>query len=763
MVGSLGCAEEDNLIDLDSIERAPGGNLAPVVSLETDDSEFLVVPFGNELFVRESEEPRWNVVRASWPSRIDEPGLGVYEVASSVGRDAQTMSHQYFTEFDGMLWTVALPAATEQPRLLRSEDLGRTWREVGFPRSLHKQGAGTQPAKASLNPQIRLMTTESDLYLIGGAEVWRLMDYGERRNGTDSEQTRWESVTLDGVSLDSADDSPEGEEVEQRSRRERALPRSIRHYQAAETSHPYELLTIYGRHLEIYRRDEGEEQFQRVSTLDALDSDLAREPDGDSIFLVDSELLYRSHDRGETWDELEVYSDSLAPEKYRQIEIFEEERAETGTAIWLMGEKGSLWLSENDGEGWDELMERDPDGRRVTGLIQRQGGDVLWASTAGRGMLRSEDRGVHWSEANTGLRAGRSFRASLTGDRRMYVGTDSGLYERSTQGRVDDWSRVDDRAISAFWRRPEDHRLVSGTVGGGILIEAGAGEQTSSEAAPLGGSDQVAFAPPHLAGMVFPRTAIITIRPRPDSRDVVAWSHRKGPMISNDEGESWRRMQLGEAFLNALDSAVISSFLAMPDQTYFVVTRSRRSDEPTQLWRSVDGGRTWQATYSMMESSGETPLQLEQLPDHDEGLLMAHGSRVAVSTDRGETWSPIAGPWESGVVIGITVDGGEVAVAINAGHSTEIVWVTDLLQGGRIIQQYRLDWPPTRGLHADRPLDLEVLGDEVLLHEGSRIYSGQLPRRRTGGPTNVSFVVAVGVLILLITMAFGVLRTWETS
>lgn len=761
------CAEEDTTIVLEPIERPPGGDLATVVSLQTDTSEFLVVPSGNDLFVREVDEPQWNVVRASWPTRIEEPGLGVFEIASDRKRDADHISHDYFTVFNGALWTVALPAAAEQPILMRSEDIGRTWREVALPASLQERTLRDN-RRANLSPTMRLMTTESSLYLVDHYEVWRKESLGE---GTEADETQWEAISLDGVPLESAAAGDDGEwedvelvmssdvDSEPRDHRVDGLPRRIRHYKAADAAHPYELLTLYGRQLEVFRRDADEERFHRVSVLDALDSDLARDPLGESVFLVDAEGLYRSHDRGESWEALEVYSDSLAPESYRGIEIFEEERAESGVAIWLMGQDGSLWLSENDGEGWDELLERDPDGRRVTSLLKRDDSDVLWASTAGRGMLRSEDRGVHWEEANTELRAGRSYQASLLGERRMYVGTDAGLYERSTRARVDDWSQINDRAITTFWKRPGDERLVSGTVGGGIITEAASDEELSSEAAPLGGRDEVVFAPPHLQSVPFARSAIVTIIVRPDSRDIIAWSHRKGPMISNDDGGSWRRMQLGEVFLNALDSAVISNFLAMPNQTYFAVTRSRRAEEPTQLWRSTDGGQTWQATYSMMEGNGETPMQLQRLPG-DEGLLMAHGSRVAISTDRGETWSTISGPWQSGVVVGLARDGEQLAVVMNVGHATEMVWVDNLLEGGAITQKFRLNWPATRGIHADRPVHLEVLGDEVMLHEGSRIYSGELPRRSTGGPANVSFVVAAGVLILLITLAFTILRSW---
>ncbi len=762
-VALVGCADDEIEVWLDSVERPPGGVLDTVVSLQTEESQILVAPAVDRLFVRDVDEPSWQTVEVSWPAGIDEPGLAPFEAARRGGGDAGFLPRHYFTVHDGALWAVALPAVGRHWKILRSPDLGQSWQSVAVPEKI-EEGSHDEITYSQVVRSLRISEAGGGLYLNDGLHVWRKSD--EQPDG-DYEELRWESISLEGVPLrDDDENAPTDAEEEQPVRGE--LPIRVRHYLPADETHPYEIVTAYGRQLEVFRRDEGEERFQKVAALGALDTDLVRVPDGESLFIVDSELLYRSDDRGDSWTELEVDTDSLAPQDYTQMKLFADESLEAGFELWLMGDGGSLWNSVDGGQQWEEVLERDPDGRGLTGLV-RDDRDVLWASTEGRGMLRTADRGERWRLANPGLRAGVIYHATLADDQKMYIGTNSGLFERSIAVRNDRWNRLDQRATSALYISPEDDRMISGTSGGGIVVAAADRGEGSSEALPLVDGEQIQFLALHNPGIFYGRSSVVTFVDRPGSNDIVAWSHRQGPMVSNDGGSSWRRMPLGEAFRNAVEGSVVTGFLSMRDQTFFAVTRSRRVDEPTQLWRSRDGGLTWQATYSLMETEDETPMQLMRLPEGEseesEGLLMAHGARLAVSIDAGETWTSISGPWESGKINGMTVDTetGQVVLVMNVGHTTQVAWVDQFLAGGRVVRQHRLNWPPTRGLVGDRPLGLSVRGDEMLIQEDGRLYSGGTLRRQGNGHGNVSLVITLGAVLILTTIAFGYLRTWEVG
>ena len=62
-----------------------------------------------------------------------------------------------------------------------------------------------------------------------------------------------------------------------------------------------------------------------------------------------------------------------------------------------------------------------------------------------------------------------------------------------------------------------------------------------------------------------------------------------------------------------------------------------------------------------------TPLQLVRLANGGP-MVMAHGSRVAMSRDLGESWTVLSGSWEQGVVRGMELDGERVVLAIESTH-----------------------------------------------------------------------------------------------
>ena len=748
-----GCGPEDLRVSLQNVESSPGGQLATVKALEGDEGVELVAPAVDGLYVRGEEDEQWRRHGSQWPMGSETGGPGMFDTVSRAVAEPSVDPEHYFTVFDGGLWLVGVDGIGQPPRLMHSEDPGAGWQEIQPPGD-PTVGRVQQKELAPLVPQMRLIAGEESLYLAEGNQLWRAAEIS-----ADMEDGRrhvdWQPVSLEGTSI--ADGTGQSNEE--------GFPLSLHHYLPATQDHSYELLTVHGRELKIYRRDDGQEHFEKMTRLEGVDRDLLRVPGEDTIYLVDAAALYRSEDRGESWEPLEVSRDSLQPEDYRRLSIRnaggeEEEEEEAGYQLWVRGDDGGLWRSDDGGEDWEELRSRDADARAVTGLVFDEHRGRIWASTGGQGMLRSDTEGESWLQVNGGLDAASPTTASLSGPDRFVVGSNSGLYERSVLVDPDGWERIGDRATTAVHAEQSDQRLVVGTAGGGIELYVDNERVDTAEITAVGEREDVEFRPPHFQGVRFDSRSILEVLRRPGEGELIAWSHRQGPLISTDDGNNWRRMQLDDAFRSAIESAVVSHFLAMRDQTYFAVTRPHDRNQPTQVWRSEDGGATWQTTYSLREDPDETPLQLERLPD-DEGLMMAHGSYLAVSTDAGETWSSVSGPWESGMITGVDVDDDQAVVVMDLPHATEIAWVEDPLDSASVNQRYRLGWPATRSPDLHRPLEVEVQGDRMVLQEGENIYRGQLPQRAAGGADSVSLVVALGAVIAMITLAFAYLRRWE--
>lgn len=756
---AAGCAPEETRLPLQKVELGPGGEVPTVELLETDDARQLVAPTVDGLYVRQVEEDRWRRYNANWPTGGEDRGPTVFSTVDRARAGQIAEPGDYFAVVDNRLWTVGMDGTGQPPRLLLSDDPTAGWQDAELPEESNP-GRDRVNEMAALLPATRLITEDNTLFVADERRLWRAVDvHAEIENGRRS--VDWEAVSLQGTPLGDAEELV-GDAEELDSTRRGQFPLRLRHYLPATEDHPYELVTVHGRNLEVYRRGADQEVFEHTATLEMIGRDLVRQPGGESIYLVDAASLYRSDDGGESWEELDVARDSLEPEDYRRLEIRADDQAEAGYQLWVIGGDGGLWRSQDGGRVWDELRQRDPDARALTALVFDDERDQIWASTNGEGMLRSDTAGENWQMVNRGLEAAEPMVAALAGADQFVMGSSSGLYRRSMLGAAGDngETQIGGRATTAVHIEPGEGRMITGTAGGGIELYVEGQKVETSEIAAIDVSDDVEFRPPHLEGVQMASSTILDVVRRPESGDLVAWSHRQGPLISNDDGESWRRHRLDDAFRDAIDGSVISHFLMMRDQTYFAVTRPRGTDRPTHVWRSGDGGATWQTTYSFREDPEQTPIQLVRLPD-DQGLMMAHGSHLATSVDQGQTWSSISGPWDSGMITGLAVDGDRLVVVMELPHASEIAWVDDPIDSASVVQRHRLSWPVGHVPDSQHTLGVQVRGDRVLLQAGDTIYRGEMPRRATGGPDSVSLVVALGAMIGMVTLAFGYLRRWE--
>jgi photosystem II stability/assembly factor-like uncharacterized protein len=610
-------------------------------------------------------------------------------------------------------------------------------------------------AGSSTIPPLRLVASESDLHLVDGERIWKW----ELADGEVVEGSMWTAVDLEGVDLEENELEEDAQSEESVGKPGRLLPHRIRNFLPAEGDSEFEFLTVYGAQLDIYRRGAEEEAFEKLASLDAVDRDLRRNPYDGTLFLTTSSGIHRSEDEGETWEKMKIATGQVISESLGQLDFIENESVESGYTIWVSGTSGSSWRSDDGTQTWEAIRERDLDDRAVTGIARQKIGETLWMSTAGQGMWRSFDQGATWQEANENLHAGQTFDAAVTEDGRILVGTDAGLFERSEGDGEVQWRSLHSRATSAIYIHPDNGRIISGTLGGSIVVRTPSGEQHTSEAAPLGRDEEMHFESPHLGSAGLAPSAVVHLTRRPGTQDIIAWSHQQGPLISNDGGASWRRMRLGTAFRNALAGSVVTHFVSNQDNSYFAITRSQTPNQPTQLWRSTDGGETWQATYSFMNGDEETSMRLVRIPNSGQ-LVMSHGSRVAVSDDQGETWSQISGPWQRGGVTGMGLDDQQVVVVTDLAHTSEIVWLSDPIGDQEISSRHRVIWPQNWRLFADRPVGMAVEGDQVLLKDSEIIYNGLIPRRQTRLPGSIAILVTIFGIFSLSGISFAYLRTW---
>lgn len=736
------CTTEQTRVGLSEVGVPPGGAVAAVVRVGEGDEATIAAVGDDALFIRGLDDPGWSRFEGRWPRRINSAGLDLFDGVWAGMRRGQYQAADYVASSGGLVWLVAVPAANQPTRLLYSRDLGRSWLNAPVPDALNER---LRVTRADTAPLLRLLSPDDgQVYLTDGRGLWR---WSPESDGEVSARG-WQRISLGGVDF-------EGEEG-----RVELLPATLRNYLPATEDRPYELLTVLRDRLLIYRREAGADAWMLTSSVAAIDRALVSSPDQQEIYLLDRARLYRNSSVGELWEPVEVVRHSLEPQGNSAMLLRPDEDAAAGYVLLIAGDRGTIWRSEDAGATWEETRERDPDGRGITHLSAGARDDVIWAATRGQGVLRSEDGGKSWGLLNEGLNGARTYAVGFDARGQMLVGTDAGLFRRLESAGEERWQQVHDRATSAVMVNPRNDQLISGTLGGSVLVHDLNGQVRSSEAAPLGRADDVIFRPVHLDGVELPAAAIVALAARPGGQQLHAWSHQHGPLLSNDGGESWRRARLGEAFRSALEGSVVSAVVLDRDGRTYMVSRPLNPNRPTQLWRSGDGGETWQSLYSFMENEAESPLRLAQIPWREmTTLVMVHGGRVALSRDQAQSWVTVSGPWSGGEITGLGFDGEEMLLISDLPHASELIRVRRPEEPGAAVVRHPLIWPGNAGLRADRALDLQVRQRAMAFNEAGRVFAGEVPRRRTSLPESMGVLVTVTLVIILTSLSFAFLKT----
>lgn len=738
-----GCAEEIGRLEMSVLDKPEGGMIASLAILEDEEEAYVFAPSGGQLFTRSANRPGWESHEVSWPDSVLGAGLALFDGMRPAQTSFTFPQNQLFTAHQGMLWTVASPTFRAPMRLLWSPDRGRSWHDAPLPTMVGEgEGVGARAQGARLSRLRLLVTAEDTLFLTDSERVWRL-DWSDE---VELAPEAWTPISRSGIEFSSA-------------ARGASLPPMIRNYLPATEDRPFEVITLVHDQLSVYIRPSEAENWVLTSMVPTVDRQLVEIPGSARLFLVAVDGLYQSDVHGEKWERVPISAHLSRGLTYTSALALTDENAPAGYSLLLGAADGSIWRSIDGGIEWSETLSRDADGRGVMTFAVSKKQGVIWAGTAGRGVLESRDGGESWSIQNMGLTATRILAMAVDGSTGLLVGTEAGLFRQTGDPRSGQWTKLHERGTSSIYRHPENGRLFIGTLGGSIIVQHRDGREFVGEAAALGRVDRIMYQPVHLQNASLPPRAIVDITPRPGSQQIFAWSHQFGPLTSADAGASWRRLGLSEALRTALHGDLITHFKADQDQRLYVVSRPFEPTQPSQLWRSLNNGESWHAVYSFHPGSLQVPMRIgRSFQTPVDMLFMVHGDRLALSRDQGSTWSVTPGGWEGSLIQGATFTRDEIILIAQRSNAGELYVISDIESQARVVKAYNLAWPEGWVSHTDESVQVAYQDRYFFVHNVDTVYAGVLPRRKTRLPAGMSIAISIIGLSAITAISFTFLQ-----
>jgi len=279
---------------------------------------------------------------------------------------------------------------------------------------------------------------------------------------------------------------------------------------------------------------------------------------------------------------------------------------------------GTVYASGDAGGSWQETDAGLPTGTDIASLAVAPGGHTIYAGTAGAGVYASSDEGRSWQDDNAGdpiLSGGqiRSVLVSPTNGQLVYVATRDGYLGRSYDAgkhwqarQLPIGSLLTTLAIDGG--RPST--LLAGTSGDGLLLstDAGASWSTPFQNIPASTSVNAFAASPTNAGVIYAGTD-------------------NGIYQTIDGGATWQRESRG------IPDGITIDVVAVDPQHG---TRVVAGDANGNIYRSLDGGTTWNSVYSSSSAQINALLYDPARP----GTILAGttGSTLYRSTDQGANW-----------------------------------------------------------------------------------------------------------------------------
>lgn len=202
------------------------------------------------------------------------------------------------------------------------------------------------------------------------------------------------------------------------------------------------------------------------------------------IFYMGSQYVYRSLDRGDTW---ETISPDLTKNQksgnvpFATLTVVEESPIEFGT-LYAGSDDGNIWVSRDHGKNWVDISKGLPQGRWVSSMTpsNHREGLVYLTLTGYRFddfqsyVYRSTDYGKTWTsiKGNLPMEATNVIKEDLKDADILYLGTDHGLYMSLDAGKT--WNlfqgNLPNVAIYDMVIQPKANDLVIGTHGRSVYV-----------------------------------------------------------------------------------------------------------------------------------------------------------------------------------------------------------------------------------------------------------------------------------------------------
>ncbi|MCD6520044.1 MAG: hypothetical protein J7M05_09010 [Anaerolineae bacterium] len=282
-------------------------------------------------------------------------------------------------------------------------------------------------------------------------------------------------------------------------------------------------------------------------------------------------------------------------------------------------------LKETKVQVWEYLGPISPGGT-VFGVAISPVEDVprYWVATS-CGIFYTEDGGKTWTQSLNGLSTpllsaltvapnGALFAGSLEGD--LFASFDFG--ESWEAGLVPQELRGTVTVLAASPNFAKDGTVFAATDGGGLLVSRDSAKNWEDSGFGLGDLSVVALA----------------TSPDWSRREIMFAATPEGVFISRNGGRAWRETDL------MMEEDVVSVLAVSPgfaqDRTVFAGT------ETGDLYRSTDGGRTWDLLQSQLGPGSVNGLWLA--PDFAESgrMVAGVGQQLYLSNDGGESWQQVS-------------------------------------------------------------------------------------------------------------------------
>lgn len=745
---ALGCTRKADSIEMTRVPPPEGGSLHAVVTVEGDDAPRVAAPGTSRLHVRTEGNDRWRSRHVRWPVG-DEPSEGSpLQGLSRPEEQSNFPSGHRFASLGGRFWMLTRRTADRPPVLLVSDRRGKgtDWSTVDLPENIRRSGSSRSgvpptPGEAKLaqvdpTAPLRIVARRSALYLFTADAAWRA------EPGRDQPLSDWSKISTDGVT-----------KIESRGRR--SLPAVVRNYLPATDDRPFELLTVYGSRLFVYRRHRESDEWIVVATLPTVDRELLASASGRPLFLLGPDALYRSRELGERWQRLELAPPLDRRPKVATLALVE---ADAPLPTVLVGTKsGAILRSDNGGNNWNIRHEPDPDGRGITDFAVGPDGERVWAATRGQGVLTSGDAGRNWETSNRGLRASRPFAVAIGLNGELLTGSDSGLHRLTGAPADGHWDQYHGRATTAIGVDEAESELWSGTLGGAVVRGAEDYRKKFSGPDPSAESPLL-FKPWRVPELLERKRAILEFNFRPGGR-ILAWTRGVGRLVSDDGGDTWKRPSMNEGLERALRDSIVTDSLVDPANTHYLATRELGRRGAPRIWRSPDGADAWSSVTTLHSSRDLRRLFLRRADASPADVLYyGYGSKLGRSTDGGDHWRILDGPWQQGTIRAFDLTSDDRTLAFRTPRSHRVSLIEQLDRDPPLQRTYDFDWSgPGRELDANIN-DVIRYNRFVVVATGADLYAGSIPRGRSQLPNAPTIIATLVVVTLLVGLSFWYLR-----